>query len=53
MLTYLLWSEFIIFNELSEYLEATLFSIFTIPLDILMFPLELIALIIYLIRRNK
>jgi hypothetical protein len=58
MLTYVLWSS--IFADTDEMFWfmcfcGTLLSIFTIPLDIILMPIEIIAFIIYKIieRRNK
>lgn len=49
MITYSIWRELFYgwFNEPLDYLLAIIGSIFTIPLDILLFPLEIIAFIIY------
>lgn len=49
MLTHKLWkcTYLQLFNSSVDYLFAIIGSIFTIPLDILLFPLEIIAFIIY------
>lgn len=49
MLTYKLWESTYcqLFTSPVDYLLAIIGSIFTIPLDILLFPLEIIAFIIY------
>lgn len=49
MLTYKLWESTYcqLFNSSVDYLLAIIGSIFTIPLDILLFPLEILAFIIY------
>lgn len=49
MLTHKLWKYIYLqlFNSSVDYLFAIIGSIFTIPLDILLFPLEILAFIIY------
>ena len=49
MLTYKLWESTYcqLFTSPVDYFLAIIGSIFTIPLDILLFPLEIIAFIIY------
>lgn len=50
MITISMWEDRDLFfgkEILSEILKCTFFSIFTIPLDIILLPLEIISFIIY------
>ena len=49
MITHKIWKNvfYSLFNTPTDYLLAIIFSIITIPLDILLLPLEIIAFIIY------
>lgn len=60
MITYSWWKEYIYDIEILEDIEkigtyfiCSLFSILTIPLDIITLPFQLIGLIIWLITRRK
>lgn len=55
MITYKIWRElsYNIFTEPEEYLLAIIGSIFSVPLDILLFPLEIVAFIIYKIKEKE
>ena len=49
MLTYIIWKSFIEDYELIEIFVGVFLSIFSIPIDLLILPIELISLIIYAI----
>lgn len=49
MLTYIIWKSFIEDYELIEIFVGVFLSIFSIPIDLLILPIELISLIIYVI----
>ena len=61
MFTYKVWEEFVISEyrrsysklELLDIATAMFFSIFTIPIDIIASPIEIISGIIYLILKNR
>lgn len=53
MLTYSVWKTFIIYIEIWEILSAVFVTIFTIPIDILISPLEIISFIIYKIMKRR
>ena len=53
MLTYSVWKNFIDYIEIWEILSAVSVSIFTIPIDILISPLEIISIIIYKIMKRR
>ena len=53
MLTYSVWKNFIDYIEIWEILSAVSVSIFTIPIDILISPLEIISIIIYKKMKRK
>ena len=54
MITYYIWKKWS--NEFSEeifdILSNIIFSIFTIPIDIVLCPLEIISIIIYFLKRH-
>lgn len=49
MLTYIIWKSFIEDYELIEIFVGVFLSVFSIPIDLLILPIELISLIIYAI----
>lgn len=61
MLTYIVWNDFVIKEyrknhlnlELFDIFVAMFFSILTIPMDILISPIEIISGTIYLILKNR
>lgn len=55
MLTHYIWEELTctFFVSPTDYLWAILGSIITIPIDFLLFPLEILALIVYKIREKE
>lgn len=46
MITYFTWND-VMENDMIEILLAIILTFFTIPLDVLLLPIEVIALIIY------
>ena len=54
MITYSIWNNlfYTCFAEPFDYLLAIISSIFTIPLDILLLPLEIVAFIVYKIKER-
>lgn len=59
MLTYIVWKDYVIIEykknklELFDIFAAMFFSIATIPIDILISPIEIVSGIIYLILKNR
>lgn len=55
MITYKIWEELFctFFVSPIDYLWAILGSIITIPIDFLLFPLEILALIVYKIKEKE